>query len=297
LEFALSAAIAQEGGKKARGTGLMDEINVRGVTKENVEDLCWACVSPEKRDDPDWIRGVADKKKWAIETLQKWGPFAKVAYHNGSPAGMIQYRPLAGERVVRIYCIYVQVAGHWRKGIATRLLGSLLEDVEKPMKWFDSSRPLALATKTFLGGASEQYTAREFFTRKGFRQIGKEPDHLYYPLKAGFVYRPVEKKEVGYIPRDEDKGKVVLVSGPDWCPATYPYFLKRTEKCIRETYPGVAIRWIDSSEDPGEVRKRNVAVGDCIVNARLMPSYVLDKDGFEKEVRAALKQKGLDRGA
>jgi hypothetical protein len=152
-------------------------------------------------------------------------------------------------------------------------------------------------TTTFPGGDPGQYTAREFFMRKGFRQIREDADHLYYPLKAGFVYRPVEKKKVAYIPQDEDKGKVVIISGPDWCPAAYPYFPKRTEKYIRETYPEVSIRWIDSSEEPEEVSKRNVSVGDCIVNARLMPSYVLDKDGFEKEVRAALKLKGLDRGA
>ncbi|MDH4068066.1 MAG: GNAT family N-acetyltransferase [Dehalococcoidia bacterium] len=267
----------------------MDEIDVRDVTTENLDDLCWVCVSPEKRDDPDWIRGVADKKKWAVEALAEWGPFAKVAYHNGSAAGMIHYRPLSEERVVHIDCIYVLVSSHWRKGIATRLLSSLMEDVKKRMRWFDNRRPLALVTKTFLGGAPEQYTAREFFTKKGFRQIGEGPDHLYYPLEAGFVYKPVPKKEVGYIPQDEDRGKVVIISGPDYCPATYPFFLKRTEKYIRETYLEVPIRWVDSSEEPAEVRKRNVAVGDCIVNARLMPSYVLDKDGFEREAKAALE--------
>jgi GNAT superfamily N-acetyltransferase len=267
----------------------MDEINVKDVTEENIDDLCRVGVSPEKRDDPDWIRGVADKKKWAIETLPRWGPFAKVAYHNESPAGMIQYRSLPDEQVVHIDCIYVLIPSYWRKGIASRLLNSLMEDVKKPMSWFDNKRPLGLVTRTFLGGAPEQYTAREFFTRKGFRQIGEDPDHLYYPLQPGFVYKSVAKKEVRYVPQDEDKGKVVIISGPDYCPATYPYFLKRTEKYMRETYPSVPIRWIDSAGEPEEVRKRNVSVGDCIVNARLMPSYVLDKDDFQKEVKAALR--------
>jgi GNAT superfamily N-acetyltransferase len=275
----------------------MDEIEIRDVAEQNVEDLCRVCVLPELRDDPDWIRGAADKKKWALKMLPKWGPFAKVAYLNGSPAGMIQYRPLPEERVVHIDCVYVVARDSWRKGIATRLLISLLEDVKEPMKWFDDRRPLALVTRTFPGEAPGQYTAREFFTRRGFRQIGEDPDHLYYPLKTGFVYRPVEKKKVGYMPQEEDKSKVVIISGPDWCPATYPYFLRRTEKYIREMYPGVPVRWIDSSEEPEEARKRNVGVGDCIVNSRLMPSYVLDKDSFEKEVRAVLKSKGLEKGA
>jgi GNAT superfamily N-acetyltransferase len=267
----------------------MDEINVKDATKEDVDDLCWVCVSPEKRDDPDWIRGVADKKKWAVEALAEWGPFAKVAYLNGSPAGMIQYRPSPEEQVVRIDCIYVPVRSHWGKGIAGRLLRRLMEDVQKPMSWFDSKRPLGLVTKTFPGGAAEQYTAREFFTRKGFRQIGEDPDYLYYPLQPGFVYKPVPKKEASYIPQDEDKGKVVIISGPDYCPATYAYFLKRMERYIREIDPGVSIRWIDSSEEPQEVRERNVGVSDCIVNAKLIKSYVLDKDNFQKEVKAAFK--------
>jgi hypothetical protein len=61
------------------------------------------------------------------------------------------------------------------------------------------------------------------------------------------------------------------------------------ERYIREIYPEVSIRWIDSSEEPEELRKRNVSVGDCMVNARLMRSDVLDKDNFQKEVKTALK--------
>ena len=268
---------------------MMDEIAIKDVTEENIDDLCRVCVSPDMRSNPDWIRGAADKKKWAAEMFPKWGSFAKVAYENGNPAGMIQYRPSLEERVVCIDCMYVPVQKYWGRGIGSRLLRSLMEDVKEPMKWFDNRRPLALVTKTFLGGEPEQYTAREFFSRKGFRQIGGDPDHLYYPLQPGFTYKPIPKKEVRHVPQDEDKGKVVIISGPDYCPATYPYFLKRMEKYIREIDPGVYIRWIDSSEEPEEVSKRNVSVGACIVNGRLIKSYVLDKDSFQKEVRAALK--------
>ncbi len=267
----------------------MGEVNVKDVTEENIEDLCWVCVSPERRDDPDWIRGAADKKKWAVQALAEWGSFAKVAYLDGSRAGMIEYRPLPEEQVVHIDCIYILIPDYWRKGMATRLLNSLMEDAQKPMKWFHNRRPLALVTRTFPGGAPEQYTAREFFTKKGFRQIGEDPDYLYCPLQPGFVYEPAAKKEVRYVPQDEDRGRVVIVSGPDYCPATHPYFLKRMERYIAEIDPGIPVRWIDSSEEPEEVKKRNISVGDCIVNARLIKSYVLDKDKFQKEVRAALK--------
>lgn len=265
----------------------MDKIDVRNGIEENIDDLCSVCVSPDLREHPDWIRGIADKRKWAIEALLEWGSFAKVAYVSGIPGGMIQYRPLPEERVVSIDCIDVPVRSYWGKGIGSRLLRSLMEDVKKPMNWFDDRRPLALVTATFPGGAPEQHTAREFFTRKGFKRIGEDPDHLYYPLQPGFVYRPVEKKRVQYVAQDEDKGKVVLVSGPDFCPVTYPFFLKRMERYIKEIYPVVHIRWLDLSEEPREVKKRSVSVGDCIVNARLIESRVLDKDSFQKEVEAA----------
>jgi GNAT superfamily N-acetyltransferase len=275
--------------KKGRWKGLTDGIDIKDVTKENVDDLCGVCVTSCVRGDPDWMRGWADKKKWAAEMLPKWGSFAKVAYESGNPAGMIQYRPLAEERVVAIDCMYVPMRAYWGKGIGSSLLRSLMEDVEKPMRWFDNRRPLALVTKTFHGGEPEQYAAREFFTRKGFRRIGEDPDYLYYPLQPGFVYRPAERKPVEYVPQNEDQGKVVLISGPDYCPATYPFFLKRMEKYIRDTYPKVPVRWIDPSQEPEEVKKRNVSVGDCVVNARLIRSCVLDKDRFQEEVRNALK--------
>jgi GNAT superfamily N-acetyltransferase len=275
--------------KKRRRIGLMGKINVKDVTNENLEDLCWVCVFPCLRDDPDWVRGVEDKKKWAAQMFHELGSFAKVAYDNGNLVGMIQYRPLHEERIVSIDCIYVPVRSYWGKGIGSRLLGSLMEDVQKPMSWFDNGRPLALVTMTFRGGAPEQYTAREFFARKGFRQIGEDPDHLYYPLRRGFVYGPVGKKEIRCVPQEEDRGKAVIISGPDYCPATYPYFLQRMEKYIREINAEVPIKWIDSSQEPEELKNRNVSVGTCIVNARLIKSCVLDKDNFQKEVQTALK--------
>jgi len=267
----------------------MERVEIKNVTKENVEDLCKVCIAPTKRDDPDWIKGAEEKKKWAIEMLHKWGLFAKLAYKDDTPVGMIQYKPIHEERIVYIHCIYVPQDKYWQKGIATQLLSSLMEDVKNPLIWFDNKQALALVTRTFPGGAPNQLTARQFFKKKGFKQIGGEPDYLYYPLRAGFAYQPIKKKEVEYIPQEEDKGKVLIICGPNWCPATYPYFLKRIEKYIREVDPKIPILWLDKSEEPEEVRKRNVDIGECIVNAKLIKSFVLDKGNFQKEVKEALK--------
>jgi hypothetical protein len=61
------------------------------------------------------------------------------------------------------------------------------------------------------------------------------------------------------------------------------------EKHIREISPETPIRWIDSSEEPAELTKRNVHVGDCIVNARPVRSFVLNKEGFQNEVQDLLR--------
>jgi len=230
-------------------------------------------------DDPDWSRGVLEKKKWAADMLQRWGSLAKVAYKDGTPVGLIQYRPIPQEQTVNIDCIYVPHGGGAVKGTASRLLSSLMDDVTRPMSWFDDRPPLALVANSFEGGEPGQLTAREFFKRKGFRQVGDDPDHLYYPLKEGFVYAPVEKKAAG---------KVLLVCGPNGCPATYPFILKRMENYIREMCPEVPIRWLDSSEEPEELGRRNARVGDCIANAGIVKSFVLDKASFQDEVKGKL---------
>ncbi len=267
----------------------MTDIKIRDVTEENIVDLCQVCISPAARNEPDWVKGAEEKRKWAVDMVKKWGSFAKLAYIDGIPAGMIQYKPVPEERIVYLNCIFVPEDKYWQKGIGTQLLSSVMEDVKRPLVWFDNQPASALVTRTFPGGAPNQLTARQFFKKKGFKQVGKDPDYLYYPLKEGFVYKPKEKKAVEYLPQKEDKGKVLIICGPDKCPATYPYFLKRMEKYISEIEREVPIVWIDTSEQPEEVKRRNASIGDCIVNAKLIKSFVLDKSNFQKEVKAALK--------
>lgn len=266
----------------------MAEVDIEDVGQDGVEDLCRVCVPADRSNDPDWIRGVQEKKKWAADMLQRWGSLAKVAYKDGTPVGLIQYRPVPEEQTVHIDCIYVPEVGGAPRGTASRLLSTLLEDVAEPMDWFAGERPLALLTSSFEGGEPGRLTAGEFFKRKGFRQIGDDPDHLYYPLKEGFLYAPADKKEDGYIAQDDDRGKVLLVCGPNGCPATYPFFLKKMEKYVRKSHPDVPIVWLDAAEEPEAVMRRHVNVGDCIVNARRIETCVLDRDGFESEVTAAL---------
>jgi hypothetical protein len=273
----------------------VQEIRIESVTEENIDDLCRICIPSEKRGNPTFIKGMEEKRKWAMEMLQMWGAFAKLAYRRSASVGHIQYKPVPAERVVYIYCIYVPEKDLWQKGIATQLLSSLMDDMEKPKVWFDNKPALALVTRTFSGESPGQYPARLFFAKKGFKQVGDDPKFLYYPLKEGFVYQPVEEKEVeyipqkvaGYIPQEEDKGRVLIIYGPSFCPFSY-FFLKKAEQVIKEVASGIPIRWVSKSEEPEEVKKRGNVEG-CIVNTKPIRSFVFDKENFQKEVAEALK--------
>ena len=264
----------------------MREIQTENVGERQIEDLCRLCVPPEKRDDPEFIMGMAEKGKWAAKMLQKWGSFAKLAYRGSSPVGLIQYEPIPDERAVLILCIYVPDREHWRRSAASKLLASLIEETEKPQDWFGGRTAKVLVTKTFPGEKPDQYPARSFFLRKGFKQIGEDPDFHYLPLIKGSTYQPTVEQDVNYIPQEEDVGVAVIIHGPTFCPYSY-LFLKKAERLIMEADPEVQIRWIDSSLEPEEAKRRGLQEG-CVVNAKRIKAFVLQEEDFIAEVSQAL---------
>ena len=262
----------------------MNSVTIRDVSHENLEDFLGFCIPPGRRAEPAFVKGIEARKRWAQDMLSKYGSFAKLAYVGSTPIGIIQYEPAQEEKIVKIHCVFVSQKKHWRKGAAQGLLSSLMAQMHKPKSWFGNEPPRALVTRTFPGGAPDQYTSREFFTKKGFRKVGDDPDFLYYPIQEGFVYHPVEKAE--YIPQEEDKGKALIIHGPSPCPFAYGFLLK-TEEAIKKIAPDIPIRWIDKTDEPLEASKRGNFTG-CVVNAVPIKSFVLYKEGFEKEVRQAL---------
>ncbi len=265
----------------------MEEISIRDVSDGNINDLCRICIPPERRDDPIFLTGMEQKRKWAAEMLQVWGSFAKLAYMESTVAGLIQYEPVLAEGVVKIYCVYVPAKEHWQKGIATGLLSGLVEDMKGSKDWFGNEPALALVTKTFPGEKPGQYPACLFFKKFGFKQVGADPNFLYYPLKEGFAYRPARRKEAEYIPQEQDKGKALIIHGPSFCPFSYA-FLKKAEQAVKEAAPEISVRWIDKSKEPEEFENRGKVEG-CFVNAKPIKAFVLDRDNFRKEVRGALE--------
>jgi hypothetical protein len=264
----------------------VDEIRIVNVGEGHIEDLCRLCVPPEKRDEPEFVRGMEEKGKWAVKMLHKWGSFAKLAYRGSAPVGLIQYGPIPQERVVSIFCIYVPDREHWRLNAASKLLASSIKELEKPKDWFGGRPALALVTRTFSGEKPDQYSARSFFLRKGFQQVGDDSDLLEFPLIEDSTYQAVTEEEVNYIPQEEDKGMVVIIHGPTFCPYSY-VFLKRAERLITEVAPRAQIRWIDSSVEPEETEKRGLDEG-CVINAKHIKAFVFQEEDFKAEVSQAL---------
>ncbi|MEM2585128.1 MAG: GNAT family N-acetyltransferase [Thermoproteota archaeon] len=262
-------------------------VKIIEVSEDNVDDLCFLCVPSERLDDPSFMKGVELKRTWVKNMLRRWGSVAKVAYVEGAPAGFIQCLPVPDEKVVHITCIFVPQREHWRKGIGRKLLTSLIEDVKHPKSWFGGESSSALTTRPFPGEKPGQYPARSFFKDMGFKQVEGDPGLLYYPLKQGFSYHPVEKRESTYLPQEDDKGKAVVMYAPSFCPFSY-FFLKKAVQEIEKTVQGLHVRWINSWEEPAEAEKRGISEG-LIVNSRLIRSFVLDKEAFIKEVFAALE--------
>jgi GNAT superfamily N-acetyltransferase len=264
----------------------MGQIRVLDVIEETLEDLCWLCVPEDRRQEAAFARGVALKKAWVREKLRLWGRCAKLAYVGCDAAGLLQYEPVPQERVIRIHCVFVPDEAHWRKGIARRLLSSLLTDAGQAQGWFGGEPARALVTRTFSGELPGQYPARRFFVRMGFGPADDDPDLLWLPLHEAAAYRAAWAQEAAYIPQAEDAGTGLLLYGPSFCPFSY-VFLERAARAIQAVAPGLPIRWINRLEEPGAYARRGGYAG-CVVNAQPIQAFVLDQETFEAEVAAAL---------
>ena len=260
----------------------MENLEIREVTVDNLELLVSLCVPPENRTDPLFVGGMREKKKWATQALERYGSIAKLAYLNSRPAGMIQYQPRPEEKVIEISCTFVPEKANLRKGIGRSLLNALMEDAKKPQRAFDSNVPRALVTWAFQ--VPETYSQSDFYQRMGFKRVKEEdPLLLYCPIEEGYVYCPREEK---FTPQKEDRGKALIFYDPS-CPFCIN-FSERIKDSIRQVAPDISVSLVNKFEQQEEVKKRG-KVPFCAVNGVAMQSFFMDKQSFQKEVKAALE--------
>lgn len=259
---------------------------IREVAAEALLDLCRICVPADQQYDPAYIYGMVLKKSWAAGMLQRWGRLAKMAYIDSEPIGFIQYEPVPEERIVLIHCIYIPQEQHLHKGIAKNLLQELINDMQNPIGGFDNELARFLVTRTFPGQAGEHYPARDFFLSRGFKQIGDNPDELYFPITPGDTYNRPAPQQSGKQAITGIHGSVLIINEPSFCPYTY-IFLKKAENEIKKIAPDVSIDWINRFDHPQDVFEREGATR-IIVNGTQIDTPVHDLDKFRQEVRQAL---------
>jgi len=261
----------------------MEKIEIKDVNVENIDDLINLCIPPEKIEDKLFTEGVGVKKRWISQVMNRYGNFAKLAYSNEKPVGIIQFLPKLEEKLIEITCIFVPEKENLRKGIGKMLLNALVEEAKGPKPYFDNDSALALIAWAFeVPGIYPQY---EFYKKMGFKEASKdEPFLFYYPLKDGYIYT-LKSKE--YIAQEEDKGKALIFFDPT-CPFCI-YFSEKIIESLKEVSPDIYIRMINQFEEVEEIKKRE-KVSFCIVNQKPIESFFSDKENFQREVKEALEK-------
>ncbi|MEM2385678.1 MAG: GNAT family N-acetyltransferase, partial [Candidatus Bathyarchaeia archaeon] len=114
----------------------MEFCKVKEVEPEEIDSLINLCVPPEHRSFPSIVEGMKAKENWARKCIEIFGGVAKIAYLNGSPAGLIQYQPKVEEKILEITCIFVPERGNQRRGLGKALLNALMKDANQPKPYF-----------------------------------------------------------------------------------------------------------------------------------------------------------------
>lgn len=264
----------------------MKEVRVEEVREETVQDLAWLCAPKGREEDPAFQKDMAMKIAWAKEKLRKGESCAKIAYLGEEPAGLLQYQIQPEMNFGQLLCVFVPERRHWGQGVGPGLLSSWVEEMRRPQPWNGGRLPQALVVHTFLGESEEQLLAQAFFRRRGFQQIGDDPDLLAFPLigeprsPPGFGAETFSPPPP-YRPQPADAGSVLILYGPSFCPWTFVFYAKAA-RLLREALLDVSIHWVDGLAQPEELEKRGGFTG-VVANARAIAHSVFEEEAFIKE--------------
>jgi len=264
-----------------------DRIRLENLQRSNIDDLIYVCSS-KRLDDPLHLNGVALKKAWLREMLERYGPCAKIAYLNEKPVAQILFYPeeadptdpLRRRGVIRLDCVYNSMPEARQLGVATKLLQSLVEDCRWGIGCLRGTPCRFIVATPFNTG--EALSMLQFYSKRGFKPSPTEPDIMYLPISEPYQAGPTQGE---YEPLPEDRGRAVLSYSPA-CEFSYP-FAFRISELIKETAPVLPIEFINEWERPEEALKRKHC--KIVVNARPIKTFFMDKENFQREVREALK--------
>ncbi len=266
----------------------MGEIQICDPAGNNLSDLAGLCLPTEGKTNPVLEKGRKEKETWSREMIKKGVPFAKLGYLQRELAGVINFEPIPEEEAANIRCIFVPQEKHQKRGVATRLLEAVIDDMKKPQAWNLNRPAKTLRTYAFSTGNPSFLPQEGFYRRRNFRQIGADPLAFYLPLEEGYIHEPgLRQPGPSYIFQEEDRGTALILHGPSFCPWDYSFNLK-AEQSLREIAPALTIRWIDQNREPEEIAKRGGYLG-IVVNGQPILSLVLFREEFRKEVEKTFK--------
>jgi len=263
---------------------IMGMIDVRDLTKENLEDVFKVC-SHGRMDDPVQMRGIELKRRWLLETLESRGPCTKIAYLDERPVGQIlcipeeavPYMRNPREGVVAIRCVYNPFPETQRKGVGNALLKAVIDECRDGPVFLRGDSCAFLVAQEFT--TSEGIPLRDFYEKNGFNMGQNE---MYLEIDGGYI--PSDKTE--YSPLPEDRGRALMFFDPvcEWGIG----FAMRVEEFLHGVDPDLSVQLLNTWENPEEYASRGFE--QLVVNAVPIKSFWTDKDAMKKEVEEALRK-------
>jgi GNAT superfamily N-acetyltransferase len=276
----------------------MCSIQVKSVSEQNLGDLFEICphafeISPHSKND--FLlhkKGMEVKKRWLIDKLAQQGLCAKIAYLDGNPVAQIQFYPeemvpyISEPRkdVVGIICIYSPIPEAQRKGAASALVKSLVDECHSRLDFLDGKPCSFVVTLPF--PRLEKQLLTEFYEKCGFKQGQGE---MFYEIKGEYIAK--ETTKFHSLPGDLDRTIILYNPACEW---GYFYAYK-VEEIIKKIDPDHPIEIFNIWKQPESYQKRylqRVTAGQAIVKGLVISGGIFwtDREAFHREVEEALRK-------
>ena len=258
-------------------------MNVADISEDNLLDAFRVCSFGRLNDELQ-LKGIQMKRRWLRKMLSNYGSCTKIAYIDSTPVAQVLFYPeeavpyltFKREGVVIIHCIYNPFLGAQRKGVASALVESVVNDCKMGARFLGGSPCQFLVTRPFEAG--EGISLERFYYSMGFIQGLNE---MYREIYGQYIPNDLTR----YTPLYEDQGKAVILYEP-LCEWSYVH-TEMIKETLNELSPDLHVEAYDIWENPEESIKRGNK--PLIVNAEEIKSHITQKEAFLKEVQAALK--------
>jgi hypothetical protein len=202
---------------------------------------------------------------------------------NDKPVAQILYYPEESKpsiknprkQVIILHCIYNPFDEAHGKGVASALIGSLVNDCKMGHTCFKGKPCNFICSRPF--DTNEDGLLPKFYASKGFKRANNE---MFLEISSS--YEP--RKPAKFLSLDEDKGRAVVFYDPV-CEWSFPSAL-RIKDLLSEVSPSLPVHVIDEWRSPEESFKRGNE--QFIINAKPIRRSWTQREEFIHEVKKAL---------